>query len=547
MLYKLAGMGAICAALLLSQETSTNGSISGTVQDSGTHKPVSGASVADGRQSDNITTDANGHFTIKNLAPATYAIRVYADQGRGPHGTKVVQLSSGQDATVNIQLRPNALLSGRVLNENGEPAPEMQVALIAREYRLSALRYVYAYLAETNDQGQYVIPNVEPGRGFLLLARNHVQKLDASANAPADPQLRNKAIMPTWYPDSDTLDGAEALVFEPGERRENIDLRLQRSASYCVDGVLATEAGPSALNFSLEDHEPTSGRWGDRAMFSMPPSGRSGADGKFRVCNLHPGIYRMTAYRLPEGDGRQSNVFFADSEVIIDDEDVHNVRVVGLPRVAVAGEVVWDGKPPDQPVSSKVRVMLQPLTRAYFHQEIEASHMEASVPGSFTLAGLVTDDYSIDVLGTPEGTYVKDITYGGLSALHEPMRVGKTMGSTLRIVLARDGGTIAVKVADKDGQPVPDYGVVLLPETANSEAALADGMITGQTDQNGTYTSKLIAPGKYFVLAEANVPDRSPETIGRLLLARTHAQTVELAANGQAQAQLALPESEAVK
>ena len=118
------------------------------------------------------------------------------------------------------------------------------------------------------------------------------------------------------------------------------------------------------------------------------------------------------------------------------------------------------------------------------------------------------------------------------------------MGSSLRIVLARDGGTVTVKIANKDGQPVPDCGVVLLPETANSEAALADGMITGQTDQNGTYTSSLIAPGKYFLLAEVNVPDRSPETIGRLLLARTHAQTAELAPNGQAQVVVTLATTE---
>ena len=411
MFQRLIAIGMICGALLSAQETSTNGSISGTVQEAGTHKPVSGASVSDRRQSDNITTDANGHFVIKNLPPATYTIRVFTDQGRGPHATKVVQLSAGQDTTVDFQLQPNAMISGRVLNENGEPAPGMQVALIAREYRLSALRYVYGYVAQTNDQGQYVISNVEPGRGFLLLALKLGRRLDATANAPVDLQLRRKTIVPTWYPDSDSLDGAEALVFEPGERRENLDLRLARSASYCIDGVLSTDAGPGVLDFWLEDREPTSGHWGDRFVFVSPSWGRSGPDGKFRVCDLHPGIYRMTAYRAPESAGAQSNVFFGESEVVIDDEDVHNIRVVGQPRVNVAGEVVWDGKPPEQVVSSKIHFTLEPLRRAYFPRETSAdTPIGVAVPGSFTLTDLLSDDYAIRVLGVPQGSYLKDIT-----------------------------------------------------------------------------------------------------------------------------------------
>jgi hypothetical protein len=77
-----------------------------------------------------------------------------------------------------------------------------------------------------------------------------------------------------------------------------------------------------------------------------------------------------------------------------------------------------------------------------------------------------------------------------------------------------------------------------MPESANSEPALAAELISGQTDQNGGYSSDMLAPGKYLVLASAAPVDSTPESIGKLLRSRTHAQEVEIAANGTAQVTL---------
>ena len=56
--------------------------------------------------------------------------------------------------------------------------------------------------------------------------------------------------------------------------------------------------------------------------------------------------------------------------------------------------------------------------------------------------------------------------------------------------MARD----SAKVADKDGNPVADANVVILPETAGSEAKLAAEMVSGQVDQNGAWSSNMLAP-----------------------------------------------------
>lgn len=91
-------------------------------------------------------------------------------------------------------------------------------------------------------------------------------------------------------------------------------------------------------------------------------------------------------------------------------------------------------------------------------------------------------------------------------------------------------GFLKAKVADKEGNPVGDCFVILMPANAVSEAALAEALITGQTDQSEAYSSNALAPGKYFALVSSSAIDKSPEDVSRLLQNRSHAQEVIIGA-----------------
>jgi hypothetical protein len=156
--------------------------------------------------------------------------------------------------------------------------------------------------------------------------------------------------------------------------------------------------------------------------------------------------------------------------------------------------------------------------------------VNAPIPGSFQLEHVLHDDYAVRIGHLPEGAYVADITYAGLSILNKPLRTGSAMGQAgLRIVLGRDGGRIAVEVADKDGDPVSQATVVIALKEARSEAEFAAALVSGQTDQTGKYLSGAIAPGEYLVMAINSRLDYSPETIGRLWRARASADEIDLA------------------
>src|SRR5229473_2532812 len=110
------------------------------------------------------------------------------------------------------------------------------------------------------------------------MAEKRVRKLEAISDVPADAELRKRVPAPTHYPDSTSLDGGQPVTLRAGERREGMDIRMARSASYCVEGVLEANGGPAALFFQIHMQQPTNGRSGGGGFYTMTPSGTSGAD-----------------------------------------------------------------------------------------------------------------------------------------------------------------------------------------------------------------------------------------------------------------------------
>jgi hypothetical protein len=159
---------------------------------------------------------------------------------------------------------------------------------------------------------------------------------------------------------------------------------------------------------------------------------------------------------------------------------------------------------------------------------------QSSIPGNFNFPDLLLDDYEVKTFMVSTGLYVKDVTYAGVSVLHEPLRLGSAVGNaSFRVVVGSDGGSADIDVADKDRNPVPHANLVIMPAGATSESALASQLVLGQADQSGRYSSGSFPPGKYYVVATAAPIALTYESISRLWSVRSSKAAIVDIAGGR--------------
>lgn len=524
--------------------TSVAGSIRGTIRDLGTGIPLAQAQIqliADGKQPVIVVTDSQGGYIFHDVDPGPLTLRVFPPGNilGNPPLNRTLRLGDKQDLTgIDIKLRAQGEITGRVTNEAGNALAGIVVWLVAREYSLGELKYILTFRGRTDEAGEYTIRGVNPGRAYILLAAPLRQITNPVSGVPSDPERRKPVVAPTYYPGTDRAEGGLPVAIRPGERREHMDIRMIQMASFCAEGVVQSDVPDEPMRFELTSGSgaPVQGRVRTVTAvvnFSLLPQDvLAGPDGRFRVCELPPGNYRLSAYSsVPVESGPPTVVprAYGSTEFAIVDRDVKEITVTAMPWIRVRGQIEWTDSLPATD-GGKVTIRLLPLGRMARKQEALSVAITA---GAFSFDQLMMGEYAVQVEGLPPSTYMKDLLYAGRSVLASPLRVGSVTGSPdLRLILGRNGGYLNVRVTDRDNNAIPDTTVAIVPANAASPSALSELMKGGATGQTGNWVSPPLAPGKYVVLTTPSVVDFSPESLVRVLGARTLGRDVEIAPGG---------------
>ena len=238
----------VVAAWTLAQ---TNVAIRGTVVDAATNQPVAGASVLMMRpesvaQALLATTDLRGRFVFTGVPPGAYRLRAERDDYVRSDVTPLANIGpEGSVAGVTLTLTPTAVISGRVIDQYGDPASRVFV-------RASTTRLVAE--ARTNDLGEYRLFGLPPG-AYVISAERYpgpsirgtavqtptppcpdcpgegVARMPLSGILPSggfiDPRALTGESYPTvYYPGTTDRSAATPVKAAAGARVEAIDLRL---------------------------------------------------------------------------------------------------------------------------------------------------------------------------------------------------------------------------------------------------------------------------------------------------------------------------------
>jgi hypothetical protein len=307
-----------------------------------------------------VITDAEGRFLFRDLTRGSYAatatLEGYSSGAFGqrrPDGpTRPVELADNEKV-VNAVIRmwKLAAISGRVVDEAGEPVVGHGVRALRRSYSGGRPRISAAVTGYTDDRGTYRIASLPPGDYFVgvpfgvttypAVSVDLEREARASGAAlPADLLIqRNESGVPalttgmrvgdlivqtgigtnrsvavhstsadvrmmvyptSFYPGTATLTQATAVTVGSGEQRQGIDLVLRPSPATSVSGILTGPDGPAGNQGLRLFPADVSRIMGDGGFVAATAS--TDATGRFTFLGVPAGQYVLRAYRVARGD-----------------------------------------------------------------------------------------------------------------------------------------------------------------------------------------------------------------------------------------------------
>ena len=492
------------------------GSISGRVTNAVTGEPLKKARVTLRRSgntgttavpaTDSVVTDASGAFEFRNVYPGDctllaarpgFAGRVRASSSS--MGSMVrLALASGEKVTdLKLRIDPEGVISGKVLDENGDPARNVMVSALRPSYSQGVRRLTSEgiLLNSTNDLGEYRIFGLTPGRYYVQARSSPSSLYGAGLPATAD------RVYPTvYYPGALDLETATRVEVRAGAESGNTNFTLRPAQAAKVRGRVvdgATGQPPGRAIVSIVSAGGGMSGGGGLAVVN--------AKGEFEVAGLLPGSYTASA-----SASAGNRMLSARETIAVGATGISGVLLRLTSGASLAGTVHPDDATQAAGLDlTKLRVYVRspeslPMV---FAVPAQAGPVPGAVDdqGNFTLENVSAFRNMASITGLPDGFYLKSASFDNQETIDTGFEATGSGSYRLDLVVGGDGAQLDGAVLDIKDQPVGVAMVVLVP--ADPDRRPARLYKSTDTDQNGQFTMKSIPPGKYLLYAWENVDD----------------------------------------
>ena len=397
------------------------------------------------------------------------------------------------------------MISGRILDEEGEPLAYVQVQAMLFRYMQGKRQLVPANGGSTNDLGEYRIFGLAPGRYYLSATHRggqmtmpNVVSAGAAANQPEE------GYAATYYPGSTDPTAAVPIVVVAGRPADHLDMKLSRVRTVRVRGRVtnAVSAMPGRTMIMLLPQNSNGFNFFDRSMSS--PQGR---DGKFEIRGVTPGAYYVTAQYFEDNIRYVGRV-----PITVGNSNVDDVEVAIKPGVEIAGIVKLEGDSNNTDLST-TNVILQTKD---FSPMGGGGSGRVKQDGSFVIRSIPPDTYRLQAFGGNQTFYVKSVRAGQQEVSNGEITIADGAPPVLTITLSAAGGQLSGQVTAEKQAAAQGAMVVLIPSTEKRDQQQLYKM--APADQYGKFSMKAIPPGDYTLLAWDNVEPgawQDPEFLAR--------------------------------
>ena len=548
-------------------------SVSGTITVAGTGQPARKTRVSlsgsELRRARTVITDETGQFAFVALPAGRYSLSAskaghvtvrYGQRhpGSGHPGTPI-HLADAQKIQVQLQIPRGGVITGTVLDENGEAVPGTQVRVLRYSMQSGLRRLQQAGNGSTDDRGIYRVYGLQPGEYVVAvtprntttnLARSETLRAlrasisalgsEEAAAAGVRPELMARALDPTeeaaagyapvYYAGTTAPANATTVSVGIGEEKVGIDFSLQLVPVARVEGVVVTATGEPAQNIQVSLVNA-----GENVPEIGSSSARPDRDGRFRLSGVAPGQYMLVARGTVRAQGRggraaapattpagraaaavalraaEAERLWAMTNLFVDGQNISNVALTLQPGMPVSGRLVFEGTSTVPTDLTGVRVMASPADPPGAPRGAASSatgRVDAS--GRFTINGVVPGRYRISAMGSTQGWTLSSSVVAGQDTLDSPIEVKPNEGVNGVVLTFTDRPTaITGSIVNERGEPAPDYTIIVYPAEREFWTPGSRRISSQRPGTDGRFAFRNLPPGDYRI---APVLDPEPGT-----------------------------------
>jgi len=509
-------------------------SVSGQAVAAETGEPIENAQITltpAGLGTSVVMTDRTGSFGI--VVPATASGVAAKKSG---YTQREVAASAGR---VQIRLRRGAVISGRVVDEFGDPI--LAAHLVAQTVSTGAQTMTTAAATDTDDLGEYRLAGLPAGSFVVTLVTLSARSTPMQLEEVRAGRSVGSVAQTVFYPGASLPSEAQALPLQWGEHRSGIDFVVAATQSdgnpFSVAGLgapldrAAVSQNPRATGMIRGRVVSTDGRPLPHAqvrLLSRDPRTPSSmvtaeADGRFEFRDVAAGTLRVVASKagyapIPSGPAQPGPpILSTGRSVELGDGEVRERVDVTLARWGtLTGRVVDELGDPLQGATVQVlriqyeagrRRLVHVQTAAHPTDDLGQYRLFALSPGQYIVSAVVGDVASLDVPG-----YVRSY-FPGTSAASDAQFVPvaasqEVTGKDFAMSRARTA-RISGRIINAAGEAKPVGSLTLIPSYRST--AVTSVPVGARLFPDGRFEFPNVPDGQYIIRADHGRTNRSTE------------------------------------
>jgi protocatechuate 3,4-dioxygenase beta subunit len=519
-------------------------------------------------------TDAQGRYEFKDLPAGRFTLSVSKSgfvtmqygQNRPFQSGRPIELTDGQVMDkADVALPRGGAVSGRVVDEFGEPVADASVSAMRMEYSSGRRRLApTGRPSTTNDLGQFRLFGLPPGEYYVSATLRSMDSmifdmLGSSAGGPVGSN-NSTGYAATYYPGTPNPAEAQRLSLSVGQEMSTVDIQMQPVHLARITGV-ATNSDGKAMANAIVMLMPT---MQEATAFAPGGTSRTDKNGNFTLSSVAPGEYTLQiqsmaalmsvateAMSMMGGDAPSTSApsaaageqEFVSANVTVAGDDITGLIVTGTHGAKATGRLVFDGGQKPDDITS-VRLIAEPT-------DMDTMPAAASVFGASSVKD--TGAFEIDslvgarvfrLMNQPKGWFLEHVTHEGVDVTDKgfEFKPGDTV-ENFEIVLTNKQQTVTGSVVGDNGDPVKEYTVIVFTDDPEKWSLAENRWLeSARADQQGQFRISGLPAGAYNAIAleyvdkgEWRDPDwlaRAAKTAAKFTLEEGGTKTLRLTLSG---------------